>query len=93
MKGVKYMKVIGGNSEFFYLYRKTFKNRVKRAIKKPVTYIYMAFVIWYLYIIFRYFDEVIQLFEMEKNSVLTALLTIFFSLHRLYLKGFFYMPI
>lgn len=76
MKGVKYMKVIDGNSAFFYLYRKTFKNRVKRAVKKPVTYIYMAFVIWYLYFIFQNFGQVFQLFEMEKNSVLTALLTV-----------------
>ena len=39
-------------SMIFYLYRKTFKNRVKRALKKPVTYIYAAFVILYFYFIF-----------------------------------------
>lgn len=42
-------------SMIFYLYRKTFKNRVKRALKKPVTYIYAAFVILYFYFIFRSF--------------------------------------
>ena len=69
------MREISGNHEFLYLFRKTFKNRLKRALKKPVTYIYMAFVIWYFYIIFSYFGELTQLFEMDKNSVLTALLT------------------
>ena len=49
----------------FYLYRKTFKNRVKRALKKPVTYIYAAFVILYFYFIFRSFPVFFELFEVE----------------------------
>ena len=47
----------------FYLYRKTFKNRVKRALKKPVTYIYAAFVFLYFYFIFRSFPFFFELFE------------------------------
>lgn len=60
----------------FYLYRKTFKNRVKRALKKPVTYIYAAFVILYFYFIFRSFPVFFELFEVEGGSVLTAILTV-----------------
>lgn len=59
----------------FYLYRKTFKNRVKRALKKPVTYIYAAFVILYFYFIFRSFPVFLGMFEVEGASVLTAVLT------------------
>lgn len=59
----------------FYLYRKTFKNRVKRALKKPVTYVYAAFVIFYFYFIFRSFPVFFEMFEVEGASVLTAVLT------------------
>lgn len=63
-------------SMIFYLYRKTFKNRVKRALKKPVTYIYAAFVILYFYFIFRSFPVFFELFEVEGGSVLAAILTV-----------------
>lgn len=60
----------------FYLYRKTFKNRVKRALKKPVTYVYSAFVILYFYFIFRSFPVFFEMFQVEGASVLTAVLTV-----------------
>ena len=38
--------ILNKKSAIFYLYRKIFKNRLKRALEKPVTYIYLAFAIF-----------------------------------------------
>lgn len=60
----------------FYLYRKTFINRMKKAIKRPVSYIYFAFIILYFVMIFWSFGPMIRDLSTDLASTLTAFLTI-----------------
>jgi len=70
----------GSVRAFFYLYRKILKNRVKKALRKPVTYIYLAFVIWYFGFLFTTFgegfDSMFDSFGIDKASALTVVLTV-----------------
>ncbi len=59
-----------------FLYRKSFINRVKKALKKPVTYIYIAFIIMYFVMIFWSFGPMIKDLSTDLPSTLTAFLTI-----------------
>ena len=59
-----------------FLYRKSFINRMKKALKKPVTYIYFAFIIMYFDMIFWSFGPMIEDLSTDHASSLTALLTI-----------------
>ncbi len=59
-----------------FLYRKSFINRMKKALKKPVTYIYFAFIIMYFVMIFWSFGPMIEDLSTDHASSLTALLTI-----------------
>lgn len=72
--------ILDKKSAIFYLYRKTFKNKVKKALRKPVTYIYMVLIILYFIMIFGSFSvsfsSLFEMLEMEKESVLTAILTV-----------------
>lgn len=72
--------IIRNNSAFFYLYRKSFKNRVKKALHKPVTYIYIVLVVLYFIAIFASFNVSFStLFDamgIERTSALTVLLTV-----------------
>ena len=74
-------KIMDNWQVFFFLYKKTIKNRVKKALRKPVTYIYLLLVIIYFVFFFRSFS--IAFFDMweegsaETASALTALLTAF----------------
>ena len=63
-------------SAIFYLYRKTFKNRLKKALKKPVTYIYFVFIALYIYMVFGSFPVFFDLIEINNASFLTAILTV-----------------
>lgn len=67
--------IIDKKSAIFYLYRKIFKNRAKRALKKPVTYIYLIFAAWYFYSIFRVFPVLFKEFQINNASALTAILS------------------
>ncbi len=62
-------------SVIFYLYRKIFKNRLKKALKKPVTYIYIAFIAFYLYAVFSSFPVIFKMIDVDNASFLTAILT------------------
>lgn len=72
--------ILDKKSAIFYLYRKSFKNRVKKALRKPVTYIYIVLIILYFFSIFfsfnTSFDELFGYWSIERNSALTAILTI-----------------
>lgn len=63
-------------SAIFYLYRKTFKNRLKKALKKPVTYIYFVFIALYIYMVFGSFPVFFDLIEINNASFLAAILTV-----------------
>lgn len=60
----------------FYLYRKILKNRIKRALKKPVTYIYVLFVIFYFYMVFGSLPVLLDMVRPDGASVMTAVLTV-----------------
>lgn len=62
-------------SAVFYLYRKTFRNRLKKALKKPVSYIYFLFILFYLYAVFHSLPIFFQMIEINNASFLTAILT------------------
>ena len=70
----------GSVRAFFYRYREILKNRVKKARRKPVTYIYLAFVIWYFGFLFTTFgegfDSMFDSFGIDKASALTVVLTV-----------------
>lgn len=72
--------ILNSKSAIFYLYRKSFKNRVKKALRKPVTYLYIVLIILYFALIFSSFntsfDVLFEGLQVEKSSILTALLTI-----------------
>lgn len=63
-------------SAIFYLYRKTFKNRVKKAVKKPITYIYIVLAAIYFIGIFFSFDALFSEVPANPASTLTALFTV-----------------
>ena len=70
----------GDLGAFFYLYRKSFKNRVKKALHKPVTYLYLVLAILYFAMIFGSFqvtfDQLCKGTGIERASVLTVILTV-----------------
>lgn len=70
----------GSGPALIYLYRKSFKNRVKKALRKPVTYIYMILVILYFVMIFASFhtafDSLFSGTGDERASILTMILTV-----------------
>lgn len=72
--------ILDKKSAIFYLYRKSFKNRVIKALHKPVTYIYIVFIVLYFgMILFSFntsFDGLFEILPIEKASILTAILTI-----------------
>lgn len=68
--------ILNKKSAIFYLYRKIFKNRLKRALEKPVTYIYLAFAIFYFYVIFRSLPVLFEMMKTQNESILTAILTV-----------------
>ena len=59
----------GSIRALFYLYRKTLKNRVKKALRKPVTYIYLLFIVWYFGFLFTSFGEGFDGFFLPSNLV------------------------
>ncbi len=69
-------------SSFLYLYRKIIINRIKIALKKPVTYIFAAFVLFYVVMIARSFGSLIEEFNVGNSQSLAVILSalIFFLL-------------
>lgn len=63
-------------SALFYLYRKSFKNRVKKAVRKPVTYIYVVLAAVYFIGIFVSFDAMFEELPIDKASMMTGILTV-----------------
>lgn len=63
-------------SPIIYLYRKTSINRVKKALKKPVTYIYIVLAGIYLYMVFNSFGMMLGNIGTASASTITAFLTV-----------------
>ncbi len=71
-------KNMGNWPVLFFLYKTTMKNRIRKALRKPVTYLYMVFVIGYMVLIFGSFRAIFADMDGgESASTLTALLTVF----------------
>lgn len=64
-------------SAIFYLYRQTLRNRFRRAMRKPVTYIYLAFLILYLFMVPYSFRVLCSELNMDSPSGMTAVFTAF----------------
>ncbi|MCI8280719.1 MAG: hypothetical protein HFI76_03215 [Lachnospiraceae bacterium] len=69
-------------SSFLYLYRKIIRNRIKKALRKPVTYIFIAFVAFYVVLIAGSFGSLIEEFRVGNPQSLAVILSalIFFLL-------------
>lgn len=61
----------------FYLYRRIFVNRVKMALKKPITYIYLLFVLLYAVMIPFSLQVMLEEYGMDSPSWMAAVLTAF----------------
>lgn len=64
-------------SAILYLYRHIFRNRLRKAIRKPVTYVYLAFIILYLFMIPYSFKTMFSEFHMDNPEGMAAVLTAF----------------
>lgn len=58
-----------------YLYKHTFANRVKTALKKPVTYVWAAFILLYCIMIPFSFKVLVDEFQMNSPQGMAAFLT------------------
>lgn len=65
-----------GLSPIVYLYKRTLVNRIKKALKKPVTYILLLFFGGYLVMLVGIFSSAVLRLPMPPASTLTAFLTI-----------------
>lgn len=68
--------MLNKKSAIFYLYQTTFKNRVKKALKKPITYLYIAFIVFYLILVFVSFNSIFKEIPVVSDSLLAAFFTV-----------------
>ena len=61
----------------FYLYRRIFVNRIKVALKKPITYLYVFFVLLYAVMVPFSLQVMLQEYGMDSPSWMAAALTVF----------------
>ncbi|MCI9531005.1 MAG: hypothetical protein HFH38_04515 [Lachnospiraceae bacterium] len=61
---------------FFYLYQKTIKNRVKKALKRPVAYLGVIFISLYILMIYQSFQVFILEGQFNSTDNLVTLLSI-----------------
>lgn len=60
----------------FYLYKHTMVNRIKKALKKPVTYVWIAFILFYCIIIPFSFKTMLEEFQMDSPAGMAALMAV-----------------
>jgi len=60
-----------------YLYRRTLANRIKKALRKPVTYVYGIFILFYIVIVPFSFKVLLEEFGGASPSGMAAVLTAF----------------
>lgn len=63
-------------SSFIYLYRRILVNRIKKALKRPVTYIFFAFIIFYVVMIAGSFGTLIEEFHIGTPERLAVVLSV-----------------
>ncbi len=64
-------------SAIIYLYRRTLRNRLQKAMRKPVTYVYLVFIVLYLFLIPFSFRTMFSEFKMDSPEGLAAVFTAF----------------
>lgn len=60
-----------------YLYQHILKNRLRKALRKPVTYVYLFFIVLYLFMVPISFRTMTEEFGMDSPEGMTAVLTAF----------------
>lgn len=60
-----------------YLYKRTFLNKMKKALHKPVTYVYVAIIVLYVFLLPTSFRIMFESWKMDSPEGLTIVLTIF----------------
>lgn len=61
---------------FLYLYKTILKNRIKKALKKPVTYIFLIFIIAYLVLVIGSLGSLVTTFYVDSAENLAIILSI-----------------
>lgn len=64
-------------SAILYLYRHTLKNRIRKALRKPVTYVYLFIIVVYLFMIPFSFRTMFSEFSLDTPEGMTAVFTAF----------------
>lgn len=64
-------------SAIWYLYKHTFRNRLRKALRKPVTYIYLLIIVLYIFMIPYSFRVMFSEFSMDSPEGLAAVFTAF----------------
>lgn len=60
----------------FYLYRKNLKNRAKKALRKPVTYLYLALILFYLFALPASFRLIVEQFALDTPEGMACVITV-----------------
>lgn len=61
----------------FYLYRRSFRNRMKTALKKPITYFYLVILLFYVTAVPYSFRAMFREWHMDSPEGMTAVFTLF----------------
>lgn len=61
----------------FYLYRTTTKNRMKKALKKPVTYFFLLYIVFIVTVLLGFYGPMVEQWNLASPSGLTTVLTVF----------------
>lgn len=59
-----------------YLYKTTIKNRIIKALKRPLTYGFLILIAWYAFSVVFGLGQLIKLFQMDKPEGFAAMLTL-----------------
>ena len=65
-----------------YLYRKNLKNRIKIALRKPITYFFLILIAFYLFALPFSLKMVVEQFSLNSSEGMAAVLTVFAGVFR-----------
>ncbi len=60
----------------WYLYRKSFKNKFKKAVKKPITYFYLVLVLFYVFVMPFSIKVLLEEFQWQSADKLVLIFTV-----------------
>ncbi len=69
-------KVVDSMGTVGYLYRRIFKNRVRMALRKPVTYVYVVIILFYICVLPFSLRMAAQTYSVDSPSGMAAVLTL-----------------